>query len=380
MTLTGGNTTGTTFSGVLADGAGTLALVKTGTGTLVLAGANTYTGATTVSGGIVRVQTATALGSAATGTTVASGAAIEIDGAGLTIAEPVTSLIGTGVGGTGALRNLAGANTWSGAITIGAGNATVSSDAGTLTTGAVGGATRTLTVTGSGNTTVGGVIATTSGSLVKTGSGTLVLAGANTYTGATTVGARDRPGPDRHRPGHDRHGHDRRLGCRDRDRRRGAHDREPVTSLVGTGVGGTGALRNLAGANTWSGAITIGAGNATVSSDAGTLTTGAVGGATRTLTVTGSGNTTVGGVIATTSGSLVKTGTGTLVLARANTYTGTTTVGARHALDRRRRRPGRGPGLGHPGAAHDRRRHPGHAPRPSPWPPTGGSRSPAPRP
>ena len=53
--------------------------------------------------------------------------------------------------------------------------------------GGVGGATRTLTVAGSGNTAIGGVIGTTSGALVKNGTGTLTLGGANTYTGTTTV-------------------------------------------------------------------------------------------------------------------------------------------------------------------------------------------------
>ncbi|MFZ0322924.1 MAG: autotransporter-associated beta strand repeat-containing protein, partial [Actinomycetes bacterium] len=150
-------------------------------------------GATTVGAGIVRVQAATALGGTTAGTTVASGAAIEIDGSGLAITEPVTSLIGTGVGGTGALRNLGNANTWSGAITLGSGGATIASDAGTLTIGStttgIGGGTRALTVTGAGNTTIGGVIGTTSGTLTKTGTGTLILSAANTYTGATTVGA-----------------------------------------------------------------------------------------------------------------------------------------------------------------------------------------------
>ncbi|MBI3745813.1 MAG: autotransporter-associated beta strand repeat-containing protein, partial [Chloroflexi bacterium] len=111
-TVTGTNTL--SIGGVIA---GTGALTKTGTGTLTLSGTNTYTGVTTISAGIVRVQSAAALGTTAGGTTVASGAGIEIDGTGLAIGEPVTSLIGTGVSAAGALHNLAAANTWSGAIT-----------------------------------------------------------------------------------------------------------------------------------------------------------------------------------------------------------------------------------------------------------------------
>ena len=138
---------------------------------------------------MVRVQHATALGTTAGATTVASGAAIEIDGSGLSIAEPVTSIIGTGVSAGGALRNLANSNTWSGTLTIGSGNATVNADGGLLTLGAVGGATRTLTVGGAGDTSVGGVIGTTTGTLVKNGGGTLTLGAVNTYTGVTTINA-----------------------------------------------------------------------------------------------------------------------------------------------------------------------------------------------
>ena len=60
-TLTvGGNGLSTTVSGVIADGGaygGTGgALVKTGAGTMILSGINTYTGATTVDGGTLAVN------------------------------------------------------------------------------------------------------------------------------------------------------------------------------------------------------------------------------------------------------------------------------------------------------------------------------------
>ena len=70
---------------------------------------------------------------------MATGAELDIDGSGLAIAEPITSVVGTGTGTAGAMRNLANANTWSGAIAMGAGGATIGSDAGTLTLGAVDG-------------------------------------------------------------------------------------------------------------------------------------------------------------------------------------------------------------------------------------------------
>ncbi|MFZ0846570.1 MAG: autotransporter-associated beta strand repeat-containing protein, partial [Pseudolabrys sp.] len=47
----GGDNSSTTFSGVIENGTGTTALVKVGSGTTILSGANTYTGGTTVSAG-----------------------------------------------------------------------------------------------------------------------------------------------------------------------------------------------------------------------------------------------------------------------------------------------------------------------------------------
>lgn len=52
----GGNDQTSTFSGVIKNTAGTLALSKTGTGALTLSGPNTYTGATLISGGTLLVN------------------------------------------------------------------------------------------------------------------------------------------------------------------------------------------------------------------------------------------------------------------------------------------------------------------------------------
>ena len=187
IALTGAGTISTTFTltyGGIMAGASTL--TKLGTGTLVLSGVNTYAGITTLTAGVIRVQSNAALGTTAGGTTVASGAAIEIDGTGLLVAEPITSLIGTGVGAAGALRNLANANTWSGNITMALASR-INSDAGTLTiSGAIAGAFG-LTVGGFGDTTIGGVIGTVAGTLTKDGTGTLTLSAVNTYSGVTTI-------------------------------------------------------------------------------------------------------------------------------------------------------------------------------------------------
>lgn len=130
-TLTLNSTSNQSFSGIIRDGDGvgvdgTLALVKNGSGTLTLSGANSYSGLTTVSAGVLQVQNATALGAgdgtAATGTTVANGARVEISG-GITVANEAITIIGNG--GTpdsgGALRSTGIAtSTWAGPVIIGA--------------------------------------------------------------------------------------------------------------------------------------------------------------------------------------------------------------------------------------------------------------------
>ena len=166
---------------------GTATLAKTGTATLTIATANDYSGATTIFGGVVDVQNNTALGGTAGTTTVSSGAAVQVDGNGLTISEPIT-LNGSGLASGGGLRHLANANTVSGAITL-ASDSRINSDAGTLTLSGstISGATN-LTVGGAGNVTIADDI-TTTGKLTKDGSGTLALGGNNTYSGNTTVSA-----------------------------------------------------------------------------------------------------------------------------------------------------------------------------------------------
>ena len=89
----GNNNLSSTFSGVLQESGG---LNKAGTGTLTLAGANTYTGTTTVAAGTLRVNNATGSGTGSGPVKVEAGT---LGGKG-TIAGPVT--IGTS-SGTGAV-------------------------------------------------------------------------------------------------------------------------------------------------------------------------------------------------------------------------------------------------------------------------------------
>ena len=139
--------------------AGTTALTKSGAGKLTLAGADTYTGVTAVSQGILNIQNNTGLGAVGAGneTTIANGAALQLQGAqvgaGLTaVAEAITQVLGSGVNGAGAIENVNGNNTMTGAVAL-TGNVVIGSDANTLTmTGVIsdGGANSSVTKVGAG--------------------------------------------------------------------------------------------------------------------------------------------------------------------------------------------------------------------------------------
>ena len=191
-TLTvGGDGTSTTFSGIISNQTNALNLMKILGGTQTLAGANSYTGTTTVSVGVLNIQNNTALGTTAGGTTVASGAALEIQG-GITVGAEALNITGTGVGGNGALHNISGTNIFGGTVTLGTSGATIQSDADLLTLNAataIAATTQALILAGAGNTTVSGAITGTTATLTKNGSGLVTLSSANTPTGTLTVNA-----------------------------------------------------------------------------------------------------------------------------------------------------------------------------------------------
>ena len=169
---------------------GSTGLAKTGAGTLVLTGANSHTGTTSIFGGTLKIANTEALGGTTLGTVVFSGAAVAIEG-NISITAETLSLLGEGVSQTGALRSTSGNNSWTG--TIGSsGTARIIADAGTLTLGAVG-SSGTFTLSGDGNITIGGVVSGTTGIIVEdligdgTTSGTMTLSGENTNTGSITV-------------------------------------------------------------------------------------------------------------------------------------------------------------------------------------------------
>ncbi len=254
-----------TLSGSMA---GSQYLRKAGAGTLVLSGDNSgYNQLMEVTAGVVSVRHNNALGTTAGGTTVNSGAALEVQGS-ITVGESL-SISGSGIGGSGVLRSVSGNNVWNGAIMHNA--ASIGVDSGTLTI----------------NGQISGAEA-----LIKVGAGTLVLTNENTYTGPTnvSVGTVDL-----------RHGD--ALGTGNVNVANGARIRVQGNIAVTTGVltlnGGVG-LQNVADKNTWNTNIGPGAsGSNTIQVDAGS-----------TLTFAGSF---VDGL-----GYFYKSGTGTLALAGDN--------------------------------------------------------------
>ena len=186
--LTVNQNSNTNYGGAITGtaAANNAALAKTGTGSLTLSGANTYTGLTNINAGAIIATTNTALGAtgAGNGTVVASGATVALQG-GFTTAEDFT-IAGAGAAPFAGAIDSTGGNTITGQISMIGSPATINSASGTLTI--TGGVTSTvllgqdvLTFSGPGNIDLAGpgVITGSVEAIRKIGTGTLDLSGVN---------------------------------------------------------------------------------------------------------------------------------------------------------------------------------------------------------
>ena len=157
---------------------GTGSLTKGGAGTLTLSGTNTYSGGTTVSAGTLQGTTTSLQGN------IINSAAVTFDqAADGTYADVMSGTGNLTKSGTGTVT-LSGANTYSGGTTVSAGTlqGTTTSLQGDITNNAA--VTFDQSTDGTYTGTMGGT-----GSLTKTGTGSVALTGANTYSGLTAVNA-----------------------------------------------------------------------------------------------------------------------------------------------------------------------------------------------
>ncbi|MEI6715403.1 MAG: autotransporter-associated beta strand repeat-containing protein, partial [Verrucomicrobiota bacterium] len=142
---------GVTFGGVFSDGGNGYGLTKSGSGVLVLGGANTFTGPVSVSGGTLRAGSTSAFG-VGVAVSLSNGVGVGLDLAGFN--QTISSLSGGG--------------TLGGDVSLGSGVLTVGGDGS--------------------NTTYAGAV-TGGGGFTKTGTGRLIISGSNGFTGVTTLSA-----------------------------------------------------------------------------------------------------------------------------------------------------------------------------------------------
>jgi autotransporter-associated beta strand protein len=347
-TLTFNRSDDVTYAGVIS---GTGGLTKQGSNTLILTGANTYTGGTTISVGTIQVGAGGTAGSI-TGNVVVNGASLTFNRSDAYTFAGNVSGTGTLIVNGGGTLTVTGTNTNANSTNINNGSTLQVGNGGTsgsiastvnVNTGATLQFNRSDTVTF--DQTIAGV-----GTLSKIGSNTLILTGFNVYTGATVITAGTLQVGAGGTAGNLGSGNVSNSGTL-------AFNRSDAMTYAGV-ISGTGAVSKagagtttLTGANTYTGGTTITAGSLRLGTGGSLASTGAMtvnggsfdlngisqtvgalsgtGGSivlgSGTLTTSSSSNTTLASVISGTGG-FTRAGTGTIILTGANTYTGGTTI------------------------------------------------------
>ena len=194
LTLTGSNTGNNELDPTLGDGStGITALVKSGAGKWILGGADTFTGAISITGGTLQIGNGTSGSISSTPTiAVSTGAAVAFDEG--TSPQTITNAI-SGAGGVtqvGGTTIFTTAQAYTGVTTISGGTLQL----GNGTTN--GSLTSTSSISDNGtlafdesasiaqSAVVPGII-TGTGAVVQEGTGTLTMSGANTFSGGLTI-------------------------------------------------------------------------------------------------------------------------------------------------------------------------------------------------
>jgi autotransporter-associated beta strand protein len=265
---------------------------KIGTGTLVVQGDSSYRGEVNINAGRVNIRHANALGATTAGTSVTTGAALQLQG-GITVGNEALALNGDGISASGAwsgaLQSVSGNNIWQGSVSLNKGSIGV--DTGS-----------TLTIDGQLSIT---------DTWRKQGGGKLILTAANNFSSITDVVAGALNLRDSNAAGTTSYVHVYSSATLELENNitisRGMYLGNETTSNKTVG------LRSAAGTNTWAGVVYI----------HGTHPHARIGVETDSVL-------TISGAIQphnNSIGSLTKVGSGTLILTNAtNTYAGPTYV------------------------------------------------------